>query len=121
MQVRLNILRQTEKAVQVSVMHNHYQIYRGDIDNERPEWLPKSQIKIEDEKVVWIADWLVREKDIADWGNIVYTAEERAEHRVKYLADIERAKAVGIKGIRKGMRYATIIAKAKEQGIEFAI
>lgn len=121
MQVRLNILRQTEKAVQVSVIHNHYQVYRGDVDVEAPEWLPKSQIKIEDDKVVWIADWIAREKDIAGCGNTYYTPEEDADREAKYLSVIERAKAIGIKGVRKGMRYATIIAKAKEQGIEFAI
>ena len=55
MQVRLNILRQTEKAVEV--ISNYYGISRV---SQHTVWLPKSQIKIEDNTVVDVAEWLVK-------------------------------------------------------------
>lgn len=118
-----DVLKETEKAVMVH-FHDFSQApwFDGD-DNrwDRDVWLPKSQIKIENGVVVEIAGWLAKKHNIL-------THEERArleklerEMTTKYEAVIERAKAAGIKGVRKGMRYTTILAKAAEQHIAFAI
>ena len=123
MQVRFNIVRQTEKAVLVNAMLNTAWFDGNDFWYEKDVWLPKSQIKVEGELVVEIADWLCKKNDIAgrDPEAEAKAEAKEAEMTARYEAVIEKAKALGIKGIRKGMRYATIIAKAQEQGIEFAI
>lgn len=119
MQVNFKIIRETEKAVLASAELNTAYFDGNDFWYEKDVWFPKSQVKIEGDKVVEVADWFAKKNDIA--GRNLKAEAAQSEREAKYLAVIEKAKALGIKGIRKGMRYATIIAKAQEQNIEFAI
>lgn len=117
MEVRLKILKQTEKAVMVNVMTEHY---FGSGECEKNVWLPKSHITIgaSGEVVVEIADWLVKKNDISRKFNEFKTNTD--EKLNQYFEKVEKAKAMGVKGIRKGMRWVTILAKAQEQGIVLA-
>ena len=113
MKVNLYIHRQTEKAVEVKCVFYGAKLY--------PTWLPKSQIKIEGDFVVWLPDWLGRKNGFdfeLDTPKVELSEEER---QVKYEEVIAKAKAAGIKGIYAGLRYSTILHKAKRQGIAFEI
>lgn len=84
---------------------------------DRDVWLPKSQIQLNDGMVTSIAGWLAKKHGIE-------TNESRArtdERKNRYEEVIKRAKEAGIKGVRKGMRYASILEKARKQGIDFTI
>lgn len=76
-------------------------------------WLPKSQIEIEEGHVVKMAEWLAKKNDF----ETVEAQAAQAERFDKYEALVAAAKAAGIKGIRAGMRAATIRAKASASGI----
>lgn len=112
MEVRLKILKQSEKAVKVNVITEHY---FGSGECEKDVWLPKSHIKIGDsgEYVVEIADWLVKKNGISRKFNEFSTGVKLDA----YFEKVEAAKALGVKGIRKGMRLATIREKAQAQGV----
>lgn len=120
MEVRLKIEKESEKAVFVTVMTEKY---FGCGDCEKGIWLPKSQITIGNsgEYVVDIPDWLVKKNDISRRFNEFKVSSDSDEKLNQYFEKVEAAKAAGVKGIRKGMRWVTIVAKAQEQGVALAI
>lgn len=116
---RIRISKETDKAVQCLVKLASPWFDGNEVEWSNYVWFPKSQIKIEDGAVVDVPEWLIREKNI---DAKFYETEEAAQARAdRYAETVERARAAGVKGVRKGMRYATILAKAREQGIAFAL
>lgn len=128
------VARETEKAVLIADYRDNiergmdYQRARstgGHIDTTalgtlQGQWLPKSQVSLDDKgNLIGVAPWLAKK-----YGVVTNEAGERQqkwenEQHQKYEKTIERAKALGIKGVRKGMKYSTIERMAKQQGVEF--
>lgn len=65
MEVKLKVIRETEKAVLVNAITNSYFGTRSGASCEKDIWLPKSQIKISDDVVTFIPKWLADKKDIS--------------------------------------------------------
>lgn len=118
-----NAVKETEKAICLHIDVNAKWCDGDDIRWDKDVWFPRSQIEIEGNNVA-MPRWLAEDKDLNRFMCLVSDEEAEKdfeERRSKYCEVIERAKALGIKGIRSGMRYATILRKAEEQGIEFAL
>lgn len=92
-------------------------------------FLPKSQVTIEGEganrKIVAMSDWLAKEKGLSTENNAKKEQEREATEaslqesaNKRYEGLIEHAKNAGIKGVRSGMRTATILEKMREAGVE---
>lgn len=109
----MTVIRETEKAVMVNVFDGnaHVTNYKTSV------WFPKSQIEIVDGKVVKMAGWLAKEKGIPTEESVATATARQDAALNNYFEFVESAKKAGVAGIRKGMKKATIIAKAKEQGI----
>lgn len=64
----------TEKAIKIVIEFTTRIFYNGEIEDELSGkysyWLPKSQIKIEQNKII-VPKWLAKEKDIVKYGNKV--------------------------------------------------
>ena len=86
------IVRETEKAILVNF----------DLDGKREMWIPKS--------CTMTADEYIAENDEDE--------DRMAAGLERNQMLLEQAKAAGVKGVRKGMRTATIIEKMKAAGIE---
>lgn len=118
------IKAETEKAICLRIETNEKWCDGDDERWDHDVWFPKSQIKIEENNRISLPRWLSEEKDL---NRFLALEEDKVADAVfeekcsKYDEVISRAKAAGIKGIRAGMRYATILAKAEAQGIAFAI
>lgn len=94
------VVKETEKAYLLMV---EYSTIDGEYDGVKNFWCPKACTMTEEE---------YKEKQKA--------AQERFENGCrKYEELISFAKAQGIKGIRKGMKAATIKAKLVAAGIEY--
>lgn len=126
------IRRQTEKAVLIysdiydqihdldrydsEYLHGRDQMNRK--DDVGQIWLPLSQIVIEDGYVVQIQDWLIRKYNLKSQEYVDFVTEKREEGLSKYMELVEKAKKLGVKGVRKGLKTRTILEKARQQGIE---
>jgi len=133
----LNIVRETEKAVLVSLLRNNEWMVEDHLDNTVEIWFPKSQVEIEDGKVIAATEWIIKSKMKE---NEEYTLSfqnswkgfdekelatvEAAEKReaalnagiAKYDDLVARAKAAGLP-VRARMKTATILKIAAEHGI----
>lgn len=117
------IRQETEKAVRVHISDFKKSPWfdGDDLRWDKSIWLPKSQIKIENGFVVEIPDWLAKKHGIETSESKAREEKRQQERQSRYEAVINRAKAAGIKGIRKGMRFSTILEKAQQQGIDFKV
>lgn len=123
---------ETEKAVKLAIVIDYYNVERT---RSYQVWVPKSQLAADGKPGEWITN--IKAEEVTDFmiggmfecwedaeGNCFgpsKTAKElaiAAEKEQKFEAGkkayndlIEKAKAAGIKGIRVGMRRATIEAK----------
>lgn len=117
-----HIVKETEKAVLLCADTNTAYFDGDDFEYDAQIWFPKSQIILDTEaSTITLPRWLAEEKDLADCVSDEVGEKVAYEKADKYAETVARAKAAGIKGIRAGMRYATILAKAEAQGIVFAI
>jgi len=119
----LDIVITTEKAVGIENPNwsgnpkGYYERLRSAkenrLDNNEFIWLPKSQIKFEDNEITHIKNWLCDKYGFTTEDSI----KKREERINKYKVFVKKAKKLGIKGIRMRMKIKTILAKAEEQGI----
>ena len=67
-------------------------------------WVPKSQVQIEGNKVVAMPDWLAKKS-----GLVTESMEKQKEQRQSdYDNLVKKAKSLGIKGARKGLKAKTL-------------
>ena len=119
---------ETEKAVKLRIVIDYYNVEKF---GTHEVWVPKSQLR-NGEPTEWITsvktDEVVRRGgEFSHWEDadgVVIPVAGAAERQAKfdaacraYDALIERAKAAGIKGVRKGLKRATIEAKLTAAGI----
>ncbi len=122
--------RETEKAVELEMVLDFYDVEKT---VSRKVWIPKSQIR--DGKVTaWIL--AAKTEDVRSFaavaggcfgnlydsdGVLVETAESEKFRKgcENYSRLIELAKNAGVKGVRVGLRRATIEAKLAAAGVAF--
>lgn len=80
-------------------------------------WVPKSVAGAHEGQIRSLSDWFARKE-----GYSTREGEERRERafsagKDRYAALLEKAKAAGVKGVRVGMRTATIKQKMREHGL----
>lgn len=67
-------------------------------------WVPKSQVQVKDNKVVAMPDWLAKKSGL--------TTESMNKAKIQRQNDyndlVEKAKSLGIKGARKGLKTKTL-------------
>lgn len=96
----VEVIGETEKAYKVSV---EYCTLDGECDGYKKMWCPKSCTMTEDE---FNAEQEEKEARFQDGCNA-------------YEAMIKFAKENGVKGVRKGMKKVTILAKICNAGLEY--
>ena len=117
------ITRETEKAYLLDYQDIDYTAsdaigYRGGSIEYGPTyrnvWVPKSQVQVQDGKVVAMPDWLAKRNGLATES--MNRASEQRQNDYNNL--VNRAKSLGIKGARKGLKAKTLrdmIAKAENR------
>jgi len=115
----IEIVRETEKAVAILQQTFEQELMSRKLlrDFGTLVWLPKSQIEIVEGEVVAMADWLAKKNGFTTKKEIEAAESRRQAALDKYTEFVEFAKSVGVTGIRNRMKVATILNKAKEQGI----
>lgn len=138
----MEYIRETERAVCLKLVVEDYDTEQTRVAQV---WVPKSQLSENGVPGVWITEQKVSEfyasprtssQYVAHWESAsgkLYDPEltereaKTAERRLARIAEginsyndlLSKAKAAGIKGIRKGMRRETIVQKMKAAGIAF--
>lgn len=70
----------------------------------RNVWVPKSQVQLEGNKVVAMPDWLAKKN-----GLVTESMEkQKAQRQSDYNNLVKKAKSLGIKGARKGLKAKTL-------------
>jgi hypothetical protein len=78
-------------------------------------WLPRSQVTLtENGKVSHIAGWLAKKSEITTVESLEKSQKAFIDGCAKHDALIEKARAMGVKGITQRTRSSTILAKISE-------
>lgn len=107
------VLRETEKAYLLNYKTIDYTV--GDIigysngsieygPTYRNVWVPKSQVQLEGNKVVAMSDWLAKKNGLVTEG----MEKQKAQRQSDYDNLVKKAKSLGIKGARKGLKAKTL-------------
>lgn len=70
----------------------------------RNVWVPKSQVQLEGNKVVAMPDWLAKKNGLVTEG----MEKQKAQRQSDYDNLVKKAKSLGIKGARKGLKAKTL-------------
>lgn len=113
----LTIIRETDKAVAVSLLRNNAWLVEDYMDNTVTVWFPKSQIQIENGQVIGASDWIIKSK-IAEnnqmtlnYSNSWKGFEESELETIESQEQKEKALNAGIE------RYELLVSKAKAAGL----
>lgn len=70
----------------------------------RNVWVPKNQVQLEGNKVVAMPDWLAKKNGLVTEG----MEKQKAQRQNDYDNLVKKAKSLGIKGARKGLKAKTL-------------
>lgn len=130
--MKYEIVRETEKAVAIKnkLFEEARETFRYDVkelDSRQIKelscgwpliWLPKSKIKIENNFIIDIEDWLAKEKGLLT-DRIIKAAQERFRNGVeRYEKILNFAKNNGLK-VRNKMKLKTILKIIRDAGLNF--
>lgn len=99
------------------MLRGSYEARQAWKENLKLIWLPKAHCESCGIQVVKIAGWLAKKTGMA---TVEATEASKARFQAgsdRYTALLEQAKAAGVKGVRVGMKMATIKARMIEAGL----